>query len=441
MSNEPRKAAPRPVAGSGYSGFSDEDKMIARRQLRLGFAAAELLVENRPICPACGESRRGKVKLKEEAANPYWKCFRCGEFADVFHAMELRGINFSEAMKILLGRGGNVDPSKLRALAAGVEATASFTAVVDVEIYDLIRDRGDLAAAQTYYARWHISAGAVAEAGSRVITDPRKLEAELREKFPRERLLDSGVLMIDKNGKDLFLFSSEYPVIEPHLSPNGHVVGMQFRPGPRQLAKIQAHKAWKKRWNGHLDADGNPVEAKVAWNTAYVLDSEAAGEYAPYVAPFMSIRGAGPDSLVGCGIHRIASLPTGSKVYVVEGFKDMMASRTLGVEAYAIPGTGVMPSEKVCRLLARHEMLVMLDGDEAGAKGRASLLAHFATMNVPAMEKADMRPGMDVADILVERNAHAGCDCATCVAWRDDNTYDWRECPCQSCKLRRTRTE
>ena len=439
MSQNPRKAASRPQEGAGFNEFSDADREAARRLLRVGFAAAQLLVENRPICPACGENRRGKVKLKEDATNPYWKCFRCGAFADVFHAMELRGIKFVDAMRILLGRGGSIDPRALRAIADSVEAAVSFVATVDVEVYNLVHQRSDLAAAQRYYASWHISADAVAEAGSRVVLDPKGLERELLELFGRDRLLESGVMMIDKNGKDLFLFSADYPVIEPHLSPNGHVVGMQFRPSPRQLAKVQAHKAWKKRWGGHVDNDGNTVEAKEAWKAAYVADADAAGEYAPYIAPFMSIRGAGPDSLVGCGIARIAALPAGSKVYVVEGFKDLMAARTLGVEAYAIPGTGVMPSAKVCQLLVRHQMLVMLDGDEAGAKGRAALLEHFATMKVPAVERPDLRPGMDVADILVERNAHTGCDCATCMAWRDDHPYDWQDCPCHSCKLRRTR--
>ena len=441
MSKPPRKAVTRPVEGQGHGEFSDNDRETARRQLRLGFAAAGLFEENRPVCPACGENRRGKVKLKEEAANPYWKCFRCGEFADVFHAMELRGIKFTEAMRVLLGRGGSIDPSRLREIAGVLESTPSFVADVNFEVYDLIRDTADLEAAQKYYGQWHIDPAVVEDAGSRYITDAKKLEKELLSRFGRDTLLQCGVLMIDKNGKDMFLFSNDYPVIEPHESPNGHVVGLQFRPSPRQLLRIRAHKDWKKRWSGTVDKDGQAIEAKEAWRTAYAADAEAAGEYAPYIAPFMSIRGAGPDSLVGCGVHRIAGLDNATKVYVVEGFKDLMAARSMGVEAYAIPGTGIMPPEKVCRLLGRHEMIVMLDGDDAGAKGRANLLAHFATNGVKAAEMRDVRIGMDVADILVERSAHNGCTCETCSRWNAEHQYDWHECPCHSCKSRRSRTE
>jgi hypothetical protein len=34
----------------------------------------------------------------------------------------------------------------------------------------------------------------------------------------------------------------------------------------------------------------------------------------------------------------------------------------MGVEAYAIPGTGVMPPEKTCQVLALHNVVVVLDG-------------------------------------------------------------------------------
>jgi hypothetical protein len=313
--------------------------------------------------------------------------------------------------------------------------------VVDVEVYNMIRDSGDLQSAQAYYARWHIDPKIVEVSGSRYLHNCEKLHEELLAQFGRERLIACGVIIIDKNGKDFFLFNDDYPVIEPHLSPKGHVVGMQFRPSPKRMEKVRSHKRWKQRWSGHRDANGNDLDPEQAWQQAYVNDPENAGERHKYVMPFLSLRGAGTDSLVGCGISEIAKLPITNpptKVYIVEGFKDWLAARTLGVHAYAIPGTGVMPPVKVCKMLARHQMIVTLDGDEAGAKGRANVMLWLAEQKVPAIEKTDMREGMDIADILVESYAHRGCLCSTCVEWREDHLFDPATCPCRSCKTSRT---
>jgi acyl-CoA synthetase (AMP-forming)/AMP-acid ligase II len=81
----------------------------------------------------------------------------------------------------------------------------------------------------------------------------------LLERFGRQRLIACGVLTVDKNGKDFFLFNDDYPVIEVHASPAGHVVGMQFRPSPKRMLKVKAHKEWKRRWSGVVDTDGNEV--------------------------------------------------------------------------------------------------------------------------------------------------------------------------------------
>jgi hypothetical protein len=432
---------PNPAAVADGAGFSDADKLAAKNQLERAFDFTGLVTDRGiPVCPNCGADKKGKVILKASSTTgiPYWKCHKCSERGDAINLLTRSGWSFPDAMNALLGRGPSGQPT--RPTSPRISVAEAFTAVVDVEVYNAIRDAGDLAGAQTYYARWHIDPAVVEVSGSRYMRNCEKVHADLLERFGRDRLFAAGVITVDKNGKDFFLFSDDYPVIEPHLSPNGHVVGMQFRPSPKRVEKVRAHKRWKQRWSGHLDADGNEIDAEPAWQNAYVVDPVSAGERAKYIAPFLSLRGAGTDSLVGCGIAEIMKLPVTeppTRIYVVEGFKDWLAARTLGVHAYAIPGTGVMPPEKVCKLLKRHLMVVTLDGDDAGAKGRANLMRWFEEQQVPAVEKTDMRAGMDIADILVESHAHRGCACPTCVEWRDDHPFDPATCPCRSCKVAR----
>ena len=109
----------------------------------------------------------------------------------------------------------------------------------------------------------------------------------------------------------------------------------------------------------------------------------------------------------------------------------------MGVEAYAIPGTGVMPPESVCEILKRHKVLVTLDADEAGAKGSENLLAYLLERGITAKTKDDLPAGFDITDILVQRWAHTGCGCATCVKWREKDPGG-QTCPGPSCRKRYT---
>ena len=435
MKKKEEAISKKPV--QGFSKYSEEDKNKARRKLRAGFEVAKITNEGKPCCPVCGENRKGKFVLREDNPNPYWKCHPCGIYGDVFKAMSEVGIKFSDAMAILLGRSTDFDINAIEAKISKIEITESFIAKVDFEIYDFILENSNSDKAVEYYAQWHISKEAVMNQRAGYILDAKKLELLLLEKFGRERLYDAGVLMKDKNQKDMFLFSSNYPVIEPHLSPNGHVVGMQFRPSFKYLEKVNNHKKFKRVWGGQVDNLGNEIKAKDAWKKAYLENPELAGEFVPYVPPFMSIRGAGPDSLVGCGLAEIKKLPHGSKVYIVEGYKDLLASNTMNVNAYAIPGTGVMPSSKVCKLLQHYKIYIMLDGDEAGSKGRTNLKSHLIESGVSATIVKNIRENLDVTDILVERNAHAGCKCATCLDWLSTHPYNPKTCPCQTCAKNR----
>lgn len=417
----------------------------ADRQLAAAFAQCGLIDEGNLVCPTCHTSARKKVEIKtsRETGRTYWKCYKCPD-AWGGSAIELVMTHgpvstFPEAVALLLGRevkGKDGKPVKPVDVPR-IEISAAFTATVAWELYDRIRDAGSLEAAQAYYATWHIAPEAVAESGSTQLLDATGLQKQLVAEFGIEELRQAGLVTADKNGRDVFLFQQDYNVIEPHTAPSGHVVGMQFRPSAAHSVKVRAHKAWKKKWSGQLDEDGTEIEPGEAWRRAYEKD-QGIEPKARYVTPFLSLRGAGTDHLVGCGLPRLVRIPEGSTVYIVEGFKDLLAARTLGLEAYAIPGTGVMPPERAVQILRRHKVIVTLDGDDAGANGREALTAYLAERGVDVTAGSLLRPDMDVADVLVERNAHAGCSCATCSAWRDSHPWDPQTCPCRTCRAARS---
>jgi 5S rRNA maturation endonuclease (ribonuclease M5) len=421
-------------SGQARRKFNDEDINKAKGKLSLAFALLGLYKDGVKVCPSCGADKPKKVVFKSsKTGQDYWKCYPCGNFSDAIKLLkDFGGMEFYDAIGALLELDGFSKPD---ALVPVEKAEKSFSAVVDVEVYDFIRDFGDIEAAVNYWSTWHIDGEVVRQSGSTVITDANSLHRELVNFFGWDRLIAAGVVIVIDEKDKYFLINAEYPVIEVHESPSGHVVGMQFRPSLKQREKVLAHKRWKERWSKE-SRDG--VSAADAWKVAYNKDPIAAGERSGYVTPFLSIKGAGVDSLVGCGIHRMHTLPAGSKIYIVEGFKDMLAARSMGVEAYAIPGTGVMPSKKVCAMLSRFDVIVVLDGDAAGAKGRENLMAHLTANNVKARVMSDIREDLDIADLLVERYAHQGCDCATCLEFIKTRAFDSNTCVCNSCKAKRS---
>lgn len=426
--------------------YTKEEIERADRRVDRAFALLGLVGPSGPVCPICGTSKRGKVQMKtSQSGRPYWKCHRCvdpgegdaprpwgGSAIDLLK--QHGGFSFTKAVRHLLSED---DPEgdmseKVRMVAAA----PSFRAVVDVEVYDLIRDSGSVEEAARYYGTWHISPEAVQRAGATYITDAEALKTDLVERYGHDRLAQAGVTTVDSKGRTIFLFSDDYPVVEPHTAPSGHVVGMQFRPSPERMLAVKAHKDWKRRWSGIAGEDGSEMDPSDAWRAAYTKD-RSVGARAPYVTPFLSLRGGGPDHLVGGGLHIVHSAPEGSDVYVVEGIKDMMAALTMGVVAYAIPGVSAVPPDNALEVLRRHRILVSLDGDAAGESGREALTAMLADKGVDARAVDGLRPGMDITDVLVERNAHAGCVCSTCSSWRQERGWDPATCACRTCRVAR----
>lgn len=446
--------------------IAEEDIEAANRNVALAFQVVGRVAGGSLVCPvpSCGASKKKVVvKVSESSGQYYWKCFKCQNHGSAVKLLQdYAGYTFPDAVNTLLGRevkrgsgAVKVDPSTL----PQVTVVLGFTATVDVEVYDTLRALGSVEAAVKHWALLaHVSEEVVRESGSVSIAGTRKIQAELVRRFGKDRLVAAG-LMLSEDGKDTWYIGERYPIMEPHLracsemrvdwseykasvlaaraagedeparpfrpfctqpedADHYHVVGMQFRPSWAQKAKIDAHNAWKQRWKGFTDPDGNVLEPSDAWKQAYALAPETAGEKAEHEPKFMSLKGQGVESLVGCGLERVALLPEGQVVYTVEGFKDRLAARTMGLEAYALPGTGVLPSVKSARVLRRHTNVISFDGDSAGEKGGEVLLEHYTSLGVQARRSSGTQAGMDVADILNKKMAESGHQCPTCDAWR-----------------------
>jgi 5S rRNA maturation endonuclease (ribonuclease M5) len=404
-----------------------EREELANRQIDRAFQLLRLVTnDGEPICPYCkGKSVPDKVKV-------YSKLGRFTCHADdkhfgypIFMMTKLGGHTRDHAVMMLLGYDPKTrkvaDLSQLPELVG----TVKFTSKPNAEMNRWVIDQALLEPAQAYYAQWFIDPAVVAEVGCRALPEDRKtleaLQRRAAREFGIEAMYDAGLVQLRKTATvkdthpdleeraaiavakfDDLWFSGlppQYPIIEPHVTPNGHVTYMQFRPTGDQLAAVQAHKVGKK-----------------AKKAAEAADLVYDGEVPKYVPPFMSLRGTPHAAIVGGGLWRIANLDpaTTHTIGVVEGIKDLMAARTLGREAYAIPGASTAPPPKVCELLARHKVVVVLDGDRAGNEARPKLVqmlldAGLPDVTVPSDAELATFGGRDIADVLADmRRAHTG---------------------------------
>ncbi len=350
----------------------EADIDAATKELRTAFVLCGLVGESTLRCPSCGTEKRKKVELKAR----HWKCYRCGSWGSSTKLVqEHLGVNFPTAVNMLLGRHeGSVPKARVRELTAKVEVADSFKASTEPWVFELYTNvlhskHCSLKRAQRFWAEFHIDPSVVEEQQSRYITDPAALKADLEAQYSRAQLIESGLFIEKRTDDDTagelrMLAGWNYPVIEPAIDARGRVRNMQFRASAKQRAKVLAHK-------------------------------RGTGKYVP---PFMSIKGATEKHLIGCGIERLAQIE-GRTVYVVEGFKDLLAARTMGAEAFAMPGTGILPPPGVVQFLADrgHAMLVALDGDDAGTQARPVTAEHFR-MNGFAAAAADEH-GFDVVGL------------------------------------------
>jgi hypothetical protein len=369
----------------GPSAPPDPETVTARLNIAAALALVGSLDGERPRCPKCGRSKNGKVAVFADGG---FHCHGCGYHAN--NAVDFlvdQGWSFVNAKKALNGQAydGNPAPVDLPT----VELRPEFTAVPDPEVYAAVLECGDVDKAVEFYGRWFIDPDAVRRSRVTRIVDQAGMARTLKNLFGAERLIASGLA----TDEGLFLVNARYPVVEPHLLPDGRVAGLQFRASEDTEADIAAHKAYTK-----------------ARDEAKARGEKYTGRKVEYVPKFLSLRGAPITSRCGFGLQRLADLRAGvdngarpGKVYVVEGQKDVLAANTLGLEAYGLAGAGLKPVRAVCNLLLPFEVHVSLDGDAAGAEGRQRLLEHFAAHGVTAVDHPPP-DGMDICDVLVSKH-------------------------------------
>lgn len=365
---------------------TDDDIETARHEVARAFALLGLVEGKNPRCPECGTAKKGKVALRADKG--YWKCFKCDAWGSPIKLLEANGYSFLDAIFALLGRPvqGEVAKAAPKKLTLPQEGSG-FRQTLDTEVYAGIVAHGSFTAAARYYARWHIAPKAVRAAGAVRVEDTSTMQRDLLARFGRVRLVNAGAIKPAEetsNGTDFWLVNDQYPVLEPHKLPDGTIVGMQMRPSESQLNKVEAHKRGESR----------------------------------YVPKFLSLRGAGPDGLVGCGLDLLQGCE-GEPVYVVEGFKDLLAVMTMGGRGYAIPGAAAQIPPVALEILKRNRPIVALDADDAGVAGALRVAETLTASGATQVSvKRDLPAGMDATDVLVARHAKAGCTCDTCTLWR-----------------------
>ena len=388
MSGSTNTSTPDAASGSGQRD-NGVDLTQVRAQMPAALAIEGLVVDGRPVCAKCGTNARGKTKVFPDGG---FHCHKCGHHvANAIDLLVERGWSVKDAIRALSGDAGAIPAERREAARSNLVIAEAFTAHPDVEVYEAVLELGSQEAAAEFYNRWHISASAVAENRAVLIEDPRALAAELVARFGPERLVACGLA----SEKGALLVDQRYPVVEPHLLPRtgAPCSAMQFRASVDTERRIGEHKACKEAKDA-AEAQGRTYR----------------GPKAEYVPKFMSLRGASIAARCGFGLPRLAQVAdevdrTGRRrtVYLVEGFKDLLAARTLNVEAYGLAGAGLLPVRAVCELLGRvGPVAVALDGDEAGAAGRQRLLEHLTSHGVEAYAKAPPA-GMDMTDVLVAK--------------------------------------
>jgi len=420
-----RAAHERRPQGQGHDQDRTERIAQARIQIARALAVEGYVSDSLAVCPQCHGTGKGKNKVFDDGG---FTCHRCGFYTHnavdfltrprvrqggqiIGQATEVTGDTvklrsrgeetvvkasevtleggkwrFGDAVEVLLG--ADLPHPEGKPPATGKIAVAkSFVADENWELYEHVVSLGSLEAAQEFFSRWHIDPDVVARFRSvRITMSDTALMKALRERWTPEQVVSSGLA----TPSGFMLLDHRYPVIEPHLTPDGRVAGMQFRASEETERKVAAHKQFSARRKAAEDAKAPFDEPEV-----------------PYVPKFMSLAGATQAMAPGIGVANLAALVAAGdpaklrRVYVVEGFKDVLAGETMGMTCYGVPGAGKVPVRGVCQLLARFDQVfVTLDGDEAGAEGRKRLLAHLESHGINAVEKTPPE-GKDIAFSLV----------------------------------------
>ena len=115
-------------------------------------------------------------------------------------------------------------------------------------------------------------------------------------------------------------------------------------------------------------------------------------------------------------------------VVLVEGEPDMIAARSHGLPAIAVPGVDGWRSDYV-RLLADREVTVVMDCDERGREAAARVSHDFSPVSdVCVLDLApDRNDGYDLTDwLLARRGSEVAMTISSAIARTADDRYDSR---------------
>jgi hypothetical protein len=405
------------------NGAANERVEMARTQIARAFALEGLVRDGNPICPSCGTSTKGKVKLFSDGGV---KCHKCKWYArnavDLLcnsrvrvpgagivgvvveqtdsqityrdragaeHVADAASVGveggewlFSQAVRALLGEDHRAPEGRTPCELPEVDLTPAFVANPDPEVYECVLGAGDTDAAVAFYERFGISAEVTVASRATRIVDQGKLRSVLLSQFGAERIIAAGLA----TEKGFLLVNDRYPIVEPHLTPSGLAAGLQFRGSEVIEERAKEHARYKRQREAVEETGGT-------WR----------GQKVPHVPKFLSIQGAPLRSRCGFGLPRIAAAAgSGRKLWIVEGFKDTLATESFGLLAYGLAGAGLLPVRAVADMLRGFKVSVAFDGDKAGRDGAAAIIEHLGTNFGIDVDVKELPDGCDVTDMLMK---------------------------------------
>ena len=347
--------------------------MDPKEEIKQKLDIAEVIAEYVTLKPAGSGAFKGLCPFHSERTPSFhvsrerqiFKCFGCDKGGDVFSfVMEMEGLNFVEALKMLAKRAGVELPeykptpggNRADVLLEIHEATAKFYEIV-------LREWPRSVKAREYVAKRKLSDAMVLKFRLGASPDDwDSLALHLKKKgYSEELLVESGLCLKRKSGSGVIdRFRNRLMV--PLCDPNGHVVGFTARVLP--VAGDEEAK--------YINSPETPIYHKGA--VLYGLHLGKSG-----------IRKAG-------------------EVIIVEGNLDVIASHSAGVEN-VVASSGTALTEAQLRTLFRYtkRLVFCLDDDAAGFAAAKRVFAL-------ALELQTKDPSLDVSLRCIVIPAGAGKD-------------------------------
>lgn len=354
-------------------------------------------------CPRCGSPiSKNKTKIRRDGGIT---CFKCGSDASTG--------NMWGTVRLLAGYAGQQEPTVPQMLSilkgedpndrtrkfidvSKVETVHEPDTVVDTEVLDALWAHANIDAGIAYWDRFYIDPRVVNAFDGRVITEPwGKVWKSLVAQFGVDRLLTAGLgkklddgsvwtvvggRITDKSDR----FAGDYNVMQPYKKADGTLVGVEVR-GNAYIEKLVAnHKAYRA--------------AHDAWKAGGKVGEEPAK--VRWLPKTRNLVGNATGSRVGFGIDVVARFPLTRVVWIVEGYKDVLAAGSMGRPAIGLAGAKAEVPQDVIEVLKGRRAAIAFDSDEAGEEGGALLASKLRDAGIELVPGPRWPEGRDVAEEL-----------------------------------------